>query len=466
MTAALGCGCSLAPHYAKPAGEPVDHYKEAGDWLPAQPADAAPRGAWWQAFGDPTLDELQTQLRAANPDLRAAIARYEQARALARRSWSEVFPTVDVGATAERQRTSANAPRADGVSTVANDLSAGAGLAWEIDLFGRLRNAAAAAGDRVQASAGDLAAVNLALHAELATDYFSLRGADAAARLLENTVEAYDRALERTRNRYNGGIASATDVDQAETQRQAARAQLAAVRLERAQLEHAIAILLGVMPSTFALAPAPFTGDPPPIEAGLPSTLMQRRPDLASAERTMAAANAEIGVARAAWFPVFTLGASLGYESTARSNWFDAPSRYWAVGPAAVLPLLDVGGRHALNRQARAAFDEAAANYRKATLTAYREVEDSLAALHFLADELVANEAAAASAQRAAYHANERYAAGVADYLEVTSTQTAALQAERAALGARVARMNAAVALVRAIGGGWTPEQLDRPVLP
>jgi NodT family efflux transporter outer membrane factor (OMF) lipoprotein len=457
--------CSLAPKYEKPAVQEVTTYKEAGEWMQATAADATPRGNWWEAFGDPKLNELQQQLREGSYDLRAAIARFEQARALARRARSDVFPTVDAQASGVRARGSANAPTSNGTIATGNDFAAGVNLSWEIDLFGRLRNAARAAGNRAQASAADLAAVDLALRAELATDYFSLRGADAELKLLEDTVAAYDRAYQLTSNRYQGGIAAATDVDQAETQRQNARAQLASVRLQRAQLEHAIAVLLGLPPAGFTLEAAPFVGEPPPIATGLPSALLLRRPDVASAERAVAAANAEVGVARAAWFPVFVLGGSAGYEGTTSSNWFEAPSRFWSAGPSAQVPLLDFGAWSAVNRQAAAAYEEAVASYRQTALTAYREVEDNLAALRHLADEVAADEAAAASAQRSAYHADRRYAAGVADYLEVASTQTAALQAQRSALEARVQRMNAAVGLVRALGGGWTPEQLNHPVL-
>jgi multidrug efflux system outer membrane protein len=300
--AALLSACSLAPHYEKPTVQDVPAYKEAGEWLPAQPADAGPRGAWWESFGDPSLNELQQQLRDGSLDLRAAVARFEQARAAARRARSDAFPTLDASASATRARGSANAPTSAGTIATGNDFAAGVNLSWEIDLFGRLRNAAKAAGNRAQASAGDLAAVDLALRAELANDYFSLRGADAELKLLEDTVKAYDRAYELTHNRYQGGIAAATDVDQAETQRQNARAQLAAVRLQRAQLEHAIAVLLGQPPAAFSLAAAAFVGEPPPISTGLPSALLLRRPDVASAERAVAAANAAIGVARARGF--------------------------------------------------------------------------------------------------------------------------------------------------------------------
>jgi NodT family efflux transporter outer membrane factor (OMF) lipoprotein len=301
------------------------------------------------------------------------------------------------------------------------------------------------------------------LQAELASDYFSLRGDDTTISLLVDTIKVYDRAYELTSNRYQEGIAAATDVDQADTLRQNARAQLASVRRDRAQLEHAIAVLLGVMPSTFALEPARLAGSVPAINSDLPSTLLQRRPDVARAERAVAAANAQIGVARAAWFPVFSLTGEGGFQSISSSQWFKAPSRLWSVGPSATVPLLDFGARSAKNQQARASYDEAVANYRKTTLTAYQEVEDNLAALHHLADEVTADEAASKSAASAATHSDKRYDAGVADYIEVTTTHTAALQEERAAISGRVLQLNAGVALVRATGGGWTRDRIGHP---
>jgi NodT family efflux transporter outer membrane factor (OMF) lipoprotein len=458
--AALLAACTLAPKYREPpVTTPVSSFKEAGDWLRAHPADTQVRGAWWIAFGEPKLDELERTMHESNPDVRAALARFEQARALALSARSNIFPSIGAGASARREHLSANAPVA-GAGETFNDLITSLNLSWEIDVFGRLRSEATAAGARAVASDADLAAITLSLEAELASDYFTLRGADAQLRLLQDTVQAYDRAYELTRNRYEGAIAAATDVDQADTQRQNARAQLAAVRLQRAQLEHAIAVLLGAVPSAFTLESGELAGEPPSVDAGLPSTLLQRRPDIASAERAVAAANAEIGVARAAWFPVFSLTGGAGFESSSASSWITAPSRFWSVGPAGQVPLLDFGARTALTRHAWAVYDEAVANYRKATLTAYQEVEDNLAALHHLADELAADEAAAASAQRAAYHADRRYSAGVADYIEVTTTQTTALQAQRAVLDARVSHINAAIGLVRATGGGWSREQL------
>jgi len=458
-------GCSLAPRYEAPPAEKVGQFKEAGDWLPARPADGESRGDWWVPFDEPTLNTLEQRLAQSNPDLHAAVARFAEARAVALSAHSNLFPTLDASASATRERVSGNAPLAGifGNKPVTyNDLVAGLDLSWEIDLFGRLRNQAAAASAQAQASHADLASVQLSLQAELATDYFTLRGADATTQLLEDTVKDYDRAFELTRHRYDEGTAAATDVDQADTLRQNARSQLAAVRLQRAQLEHAIAVLIGEPASNFTLPMGPLAGAPPRVLPGLPSTLLQRRPDVAEAERNVAAANAEIGVARAAWFPVFSLSGVAGFESTAASRWLQAPSRMWSAGPQGQLPLLDAGARLAGNRQAWAQYDEAVASYRKTTLTAYQEVEDNLAALHHVADELTADQAGAKSAESAAHHSDERYAAGVADYLEVTTTHTAALQAERAVLTDRVAELDAAVGLVRATGGGWTRSQLDR----
>jgi NodT family efflux transporter outer membrane factor (OMF) lipoprotein len=464
MAASLLAACSLAPTYKPPATEEVASFKEAGDWMPAQPADARQRGPWWQVFDDPKLNTLEQQLDTANPDLQAAIARFQQARAVARQDVSNEFPTLGLGASATRARSSATGPFSGlygNKPVTSNDFLATLDLNWEIDLFGRLRNAANAAKAQAQSSEADAAAVALSLQAQLATDYFSLRGDDTTIVLLEDTIKVYDHAYELTRNRYQEGISAATDVDQADTQRQSARAQLAGVRRDRAQLEHAIAVLLGVMPSTFSLEPAQLAGSVPVVDSGLPSALLQRRPDVARAERAMAAANAQIGVARAAWFPVFTLTGDAGFQSLSASQWFKAPSRVWSVGPAATVPLLDFGARSAVNQQARASYDEAVAAYRKTTLTAYQEVEDNLAALHHLADEVAADEAASKSAQSAANHSDKRYDAGVADYVEVTTTHTAALQEERDAISARVLQLNAAVALVRATGGGWTRDQID-----
>jgi len=468
LAAAL-TACSLAPAYVAPRLDPpVAQFKESGEWAPAAPADAQPRPDWWQAFGDPKLNELEQQLRDGNPDLHAAFARFEQSRAVAGQARSQQYPQLNLDASAVRGRASLNGPNVLGAGKTGDDFITSLDAAWQIDLFGRLRNTTAAAAARAQASAADLAALDLSLQAELATDYFTLRGADATVRLLEDSVAQFDTAWEQTRRRYDTGVAAATDVDQADTLRQNARSQLAATRLQRARLEHAIAVLLGLTPSQFTLPAAPLAAEPPTIPVALPSVLLERRPDVASAERQVAAANAGIGVARAAWFPVFSLqAAAAGFESVAAANWIGAPSRFWAVGPAGQLPLLDAGGRRALNVQARAAYEESVADYRKTALTAYQEVEDGLVAVRRLSEQQAADAASAKAAQSAAYHADERYAAGVADYIEVTTTHTAALAAQSAALASRAARLNAAVALVRALGGGWTttPAHLNSPEL-
>jgi NodT family efflux transporter outer membrane factor (OMF) lipoprotein len=463
--AGLLAACSLAPPYKPPVTEEVAQFKEAGDWMPAQPADTQQRGQWWEVFTDPKLNELENQLDIANPDLQAAVARFVQARAIARQDVSNEFPTLGFGTSATRARSSATGPYSSlygNVPVTSNDFIASLNLNWEIDLFGRLRNTANAAKAQAQSSEADAAAVALSLQAELATDYFSLRGDDTTIALLEDTIKVYDRAYDLTKNRYEEGISAATDVDQADTQRQSARAQLASVRRDRAQLEHAVAVLLGEVPSLFALEPAQLASSVPPVGPGLPSVLLQRRPDVARAERAMAAANAQIGVARAAWFPVFSLTGDAGFQSLIGSQWFKAPSQIWSLGPSAALPLLDFGARSGLNQQARGQYDEAVANYRKTTLTAYQEVEDNLAALHHLADEVAADEAASKSAESAANHSDKRYDAGVADYIEVTTTHTAALQEERDAISARVLQLNAAVGLVRATGGGWGRDQLSK----
>jgi NodT family efflux transporter outer membrane factor (OMF) lipoprotein len=465
VVASILAACSLAPPYKPPQTEEVAQFKEAGDWMPAQPADAQQRGDWWEVFSDSKLNELETQLNTANPDLQAAVARFVQARAVARQDVSSEFPTLGASASGTRARSSATGPLSSlygNVPVTSNDFIAGLNLNWEIDLFGRLRNTANAAKAQAQSSEADAAAVALSLQAELATDYFNLRGDDTTIVLLQDTIKVYDHAYQLTKNRYDEGISAATDVDQADTLRQSARAQLASVSRDRAQLEHAIAVLLGVLPSNFGLESAQLAGTVPTIDSGLPSVLLQRRPDVARAERAMAAANAQIGVARAAWFPVFNLTGEGGFQSIIGSQWFKAPSHIWSVGPSATVPLLDFGARSAVNQQARAAYDEAVANYRKTTLTAYQEVEDNLAALHHLADEVTADEAASKSAESAASHSDKRYDAGVADYVEVTTTHTAALQEERDAISARVLQLNAAVALVRATGGGWTSDRISK----
>lgn len=451
--------CSFAPAYKTPeSAAPAAVYKE-GDWKPAEPADARPRGAWWEIFQDPALGGLEAQVADANQDLKAAYARLLQARAATRVARADLLPTLNIGSSATRSRSSVNSPTfPPGAEPVGNNFDLEADLSYEIDVWGRVRNAVAAARASQQASAADLATLNLAIHAELAGDYFTLRSADTQRQLLDQTVEDYTRALELTQNLYNGGAAALTDVAQAQAQLETARTQAADIRLQRAQTEHAIAVLLGKNPSAFHLDanPLAISAVPPPIDPGLPSSLLERRPDVAAAERRTAAANAQIGVARAAYFPVFSLGAAAGFDSTRTSNWLSAPSRLWSLGPAAgVLTVFDAGRHRAQSAQAQAVYDEQVADYRNTVLTAYREVEDNLAALRELRQESVSEAAAVKATATALEQAQYRYKAGLVTYLEVATAENTSLQAQLANVSIQLRRMSASVLLVKALGGGW-----------
>jgi NodT family efflux transporter outer membrane factor (OMF) lipoprotein len=461
-------GCSLAPTYKTPTSvPPAADYKELGDWKPAHPADGEARGPWWQSFNNAELDSLETKVDAANQDLKAALARLQQARAQTRIARAGYFPSVVLNSTGTRARSSANSPLAQSSSTkggelVYNDFDLEADLTYQLDLFGRVRSGANAALASQQASAADLATLNLTLHAEMASNYFGLQSADSQQQILDQTVEAYAKALQLTRNLYDGGAAAWGDVGRAQAQLETARTQAADIRLQRAQLEHAIAILAGENPSTFQLAPDPLTADasPPPIDAGLPSALLERRPDVAAAERRVASANAQIGVARAAYFPVFSLTGAAGYNSVQASTLFNAPSRLWTLGASGALTLFDAGAHRAESAQAHAFYDEQLADYRKAVLTAYGDVEDSLVALRELEKENVSAVAAVKATGRALEQAQNRYAAGATTYLDVVVSQNLALQAQLTAASVQLRRLSAGVALVKALGGGW---QNSRP---
>jgi NodT family efflux transporter outer membrane factor (OMF) lipoprotein len=453
-------GCSLAPAYKVPdSPPPTPAFKEAGDWKPAQPSDAQSRGAWWSIFQDPALDGIEAQVTGANQDLKAAYARLLQARAATRIARSGLFPTLTAGATATRSRTSQNSPKfPPGAEPVGNNFDLEADLSYEIDVWGRVRNTVASAKASQQASAADLATLDLAIHAELANDYFSLRSQDAQQRLLDRTVEDYSKALDLTQNLYKGGAAALTDVAQAQAQLETARTQAADIRLQRAQTEHAIAVLLGRNPAAFHMdaSPLPDSTVPPGIDPGLPSALLERRPDVSAAERRTVAANAQIGIARAAYFPVFSLAAATGFDSTNTSNWLTAPSRLWSAGPAAgVLTVFDAGRHRAQSAQTRAAYDEQVADYRNTVLTAYREVEDNLAALRQLQQESISEAAAVQATATALEQAQYRYKAGLVTYLEVATAENTSLQAQLANVSIQLRRMSASVLLVKALGGGW-----------
>ena len=454
-------GCSLSPRYQRPSVPAApDAYKEAGEWKLATPADGRPRGRWWTMFNDQALDDLETQVSEANQSLRAALARLEQARAETRSAHAGSFPTLTAEASATRQRTSLNAPTyAPGRPTTGNVFIAEGVLGYELDLFGRVRNTVAGARASEQASAGDVAALDLSVHAELASDYFTLRGLDLQQQLLDRTVADYAKALQLTENLYRGGAAAIADVQQAQAQLETARTQAEDTRLRRARTEHAIAVLIGREPSDFTLPPRAEGAElpVPDLAPGLPSQLLERRPDVAAAERRVAAANAAIGVARAAYFPVFSLLGTAGVESTAASDWISAPNRFWSVGPQALMTLFDAGAHAAQSAAAHAAYDEQVANYRGTVLTAFQEVEDGLAALRQLQRESVSQAAAVTATQGALDQANLRYKGGLVSYLEVVSTENAALAARLAAVDIGIRRTNAAVLLVKALGGDWQP---------
>lgn len=458
LTLLLG-GCSLAPRMTVPDVPTSAAYKELGPWTQAQPADRLPRDSWWALYGTPELDALAQRLIAGNPTLAASLANYAQATALRDQARAGLFPSVGSNAGVSRARESAHAPLI-GLATPRyyDDNVLGGTASYELDLWGQIRNQVAAGQANAQASAADLENARLSLLAQLVDDYVQLRSLDQEGAILADTVKAYDRAVGLTEQRHGAGIAAGLDVAQAQTQLSAARSQAAQVQAQRALLEHAIAALLGVSASTFAIEPALVDIQLPRIPAGLPTTLLERRPDIAGAQRRMMAANANIGVARAAYFPSLTLGAQGGVQSTAFSNWLTAPSTFWAIGPNAVLSLLDGGLRRAQVAQARAQFDASAADYRGVVVAAFQQVEDSLASLNHYHDAAQEEKAAVRAAQRTLDLSMALYKQGAADYLTVVTSQTALLQAQLQALALDTLQLRASVDLVRALGGGWEDE--------
>jgi multidrug efflux system outer membrane protein len=459
LTAALAAvlgGCSLAPAYSPPATPIAAAYKEQGPWTPAAPADAQPRGRWWAMFSDPVLDDLEARAEKANPTLAAAVAAYDQARALAAQARAGLVPEIDGAGLSTRQRRSDNQPLRVGGPNQYTTNQLGVSVAYEIDLWGRLRNIARGAGQRAQASEADMRSARLSLQADLADDYLTLRGLDSQLRLLRTTVEAYARALELTRILHNGGNATGLDVARAQTQLSTAKAQLTDTVAQRALLEHAIAALVGESASNFNLAPVDRALPQPTVAVSAPSVLLQRRPDIAAAERRAAAANADVGVARAALFPALTLDGSAGWQTAGGINLLQAPNTFWMIGPQLVGAIFDGGRRKAGVRASRAAFDEASANYRGVVLDAFRDVEDQMALANRLAEEAKDQTDAVTAARRTEELADIRYRQGVATYLDVVTAQTAALTAEQAAIQLTTRRLQASVDLTRALGGAWS----------
>jgi NodT family efflux transporter outer membrane factor (OMF) lipoprotein len=448
--------CSLAPPLKTPLVPTADAYKEPGPWTQAQPADRLPRDSWWTLYGSSELDELQKRLIAGNPTLAAALANYAQAKALTDQARAGLFPTIGLNASTERARESAHAPLIGPTTPRYYDDNTLAGsISYEVDLWGQIRNQVVAAKAGAEASAADLESARLSLIAQLVDDYVQLRSLDRDSAILDDTVKAYARALELTDQRHNAGIAPGLDVSQAQTQLDAARSQAAQTLAQRALMEHAIAALLGVSASIFSIKPQIVDVTLPQIPSGIPATLLQRRPDIAAAQRRMMAANANIGVARAAYFPTITLGGQGGFQSTAYSNWLAAPSSFWAIGPNALLSVFDGGLRRAQVAQARAEFDTSAANYRGIVVSAFQQVEDSLATLDHYHDAVSQEKAAADAAQRTLDLALVLYKQGAVDYLTVVTSQTALLQTQLQALTLQTQQLTASVDLIRALGGGW-----------
>jgi NodT family efflux transporter outer membrane factor (OMF) lipoprotein len=466
-------GCMVGPKYVKPTTpmapdfkeQSPESFKESDGWKPAQPSDQALRGTWWEIFGDPQLNALEEEVTVSNQNLKVAEARFREARAMIRFNRSAEFPTITTSPSIANERLSANQPyfpqslanNGTGAFTLPLDLS------YEVDLWGRIRRTVSASKEEAQASAADLQTANLSLHAELAVDYFELRSADVQEHLLDDTVKAYTDALQLTQNRFDGGAAPKSDVAQAQTQLDGARVQDTDVTVTRAQFEHAIATLIGKPPAEFKITPAPKTAlQLPVIPVGVPASLLERRPDIAAGERRIAEANDQIGIARAAFFPSLVLSASGGFTGTTIANWFNWPSRMWAVGGQASQTIFDAGRRRAVSEGAVANYDGTVASYRQTTLTAFQEVEDNLAALRILEKEAQQQREATASAQESLQLFTNRYEGGVDNYLQVITAQTVLLTNQRNDIDIERRRMDASVLLVKAVGGGWDTSQLPR----
>lgn len=453
--------CNLAPDYHPPLVEVPANYKEAGPWRPAAPSDDAPRGAWWARFGDPTLDKLEPRIETANPDLAATVARYDQARAFASEAASGLDPQVSLGASLSANRQSASRPlRGATQPNFYGANQAAASVGYEIDFWGKLRNEAKAGSELAQASAADLATMRLSLQSDLATDYLTLRGLDADAKLLTDTVGAYQKALDLTQTLFQGKIVSSLDVSRAQTQLDTAQAQLSEIASKRALMEHAVATLVGQPAGSFAIPADVPSFTLPSVPSSVPSTLLQRRPDIAAAERTVAAANSEIGVARAAFYPSISLNLLAGFQSSGL-NLLSLPDSFWSVGPDVTLPLFDGGKLDAEEAIAYARFREAGADYRSTVLAAFQQVEDNLALLHWLGQEASDEAAGVAAAQHTLDVALNLYKQGVSSYLEVVTAQTALLQAQQTLLDLQTRRLGADVGLIRGLGGGW--QETDLP---
>ncbi len=473
--AVLASGCAVGPHYARPAAPTTPSFKEAPPegWKEAQPNEGIPRGRWWELYNDPQLDALESQVALSNQNVIAAMARYREARDQVRIARASLFPTVSATPAITVVRSSSTFARGSAVNTSpasgsAAVVSSGSNVdyampvdvSYQADVWGSIGRSVAANAATAQASAADLENARLTYQSQLAEIYFELHGLDGDADLLQRTVTLYEQSLQLTRDRFDAGIASGADVAQAKTQLASTRAQLIDVGVARAQYEHAIAILMGQAPASVTVPAAVLTAPPPLIPIGLPSTLMERRPDVTAMERAVAAANEQIGIAKAAFFPILTLSATGGFQSTSLAQWFTLPSRFWSVGPQLAATLFEGGKRRAQADLSEAAYDESVANYRQTVLTAFQQVEDQLSSLRILEQEAAVEADAVQAAQESLEIVTLQYTAGTTDYLQVITSQTAALQSQRQAIDILTRRLTASVLLIEALGGGWDESQL------
>ena len=465
----LLASCTVGPKYTKPAVPTAPAYGEAAPagyentpgWKAAEPNDSQLKGKWWETFGNSDLNALEEQVGPANQTLKVAEANFRQARAQIQYNRSNLYPTISAGAQISTDRTSGNNPTGlpgRGYGNFVLPIS----VSWEPDLWGRVRRSITAAKELTQAAAADLQNVRLVLQTELAADYFEVRSLDAQKRLLDDTVVAYQRALTLTQNRYTGGVASKVEVEQAQTQLQQTQAQDIDLAVARAQFEHAIAVLTGRVPEGFHLPLAPLTQTPPAVPLGVPSLLLERRPDIAGAERRLASSNEEIGIAKAAFFPDLIISATGGFQAGSIVDWFTWPSRYWAVGPQLTQTIFDAGRRRAAVEGTEAAYDSNVANYRQTALAAFQEVEDNLSSLRILEQESAKQHDATQSAEASLQLSLNRYKGGLVTYLEVITAQSIALTNERTDVDLMRRRMDASVQLIKALGGGWNVNQLPK----
>ncbi len=462
LVLAIG-GCAVGPDYQRPATVDVSAFKEAEGWVPAVPADTLERGPWWSLFKDPVLDQLASRVEVSNQNVAAAVAAYAQARALVREQRASLFPTVSLDGGATRSGSSGNSLSSTTSTTAgrraSNNYQLSIGGSWEPDVWGRLGRTVDGAKASEQASAADLAAARLSAQGELATNYLSLRQTDAQKVLLKDTIDGYQRALEITQNRYTAGIAAKTDVLQAQTQLANAQADAAGLVRQRAQLEHAIAVLVGEAPGNFSIAPLAWNPSVPDVPVGIPSELLQRRPDIAAAERRVASANEQIGIAKSAYYPSLSLSASAGQGASRVADLFKASSSVWSIGISAAQVLFNAGATGARVEGAEASHQQAVARYRQAVLAAFQDVEDQLSATRVLLTQQELRRQASQAADQVEQQVLNRYRSGQVGYTEVITAQATALSARRALVQAMADRQTTAVALIQSLGGGWQTGQ-------